>query len=196
MKSIGKHIRPLSSWKSYLLNRFSDEKLFKVELTRQEGSPLENYTVTTKKGTSKTKIKFQLFTDPLTTLELMDIYFVNPRASSKKNSAQSILYKFRWQSFKYYDRDFTALEKWLDIPLYHGWMERSIFYKSQLLQTNAIWKKKQGLTEYLLSENLIKSYGLLQLILLPFNIMSDWIHSFGSLGFSTEEYTVPPMLVD
>ncbi len=181
-------------WKTFLLNKFSNRNVFLVEKSQLEDSPLENYTVSLKDGSSKTKIKFKLFNDKLTTIELLDIYFVHPISTPLDQKIKHNLYRFKWQSFKFYDRNFRALNQWLEIPLNCGWTERYTYYKSNLIQTEAIWKESGGIQEFLLSRNHIKSYGCLALFLMPFDSIINKVLTLNSTKFETREEFFQPML--
>ncbi len=194
MKSKAKISRKYTSWKEFLLEKFGDENLFKLQLRKRKDSPIEDYTVSTKIGKSKTEIKFSIFKDTLTEIELMEIYFNCPLTLKEDNSYKPSLYKFKWQSFKYYDRNFEALEKWLEIPLYHGWLEHYTFFGKNLVQRIAFWGKNRDVDEFILPKNQIKSYGLIQLLVLPIIIIYNWTVSLSLWKFNKKEKWFPPMI--
>ncbi len=196
MNTKGKYGYAFNDWRSYLLHKFSNQAVFNLSQSKSRDNCIEKYTVSMRDGSSDTVIGFQLFADKLTTIELLDIYFVNKKSEVLKDFPPFKRYRFNWQSFKFYERDFSAVDKWLDIPLYKGWKERSTFYKNNLLKTDALLdlNKENGERESPLSRNLIKSYGFLYLFLLPFNVLYRLLITWGSFLFIRKEKVIPPML--
>lgn len=149
-----------TNWKEYLLNKFSDEKKFKIEQFDREHISFEKFRVTSKDHHCETEIVFQIFKDTDFS-EVFDVHFNNPNSPALTDSNINDKYGFDGINSTFNKENEDNMNDLLDIPLRHGWTERTFFYDGKEIKTECIWKRDGNLLTIPIKQNYLDNIGCL-----------------------------------
>ena len=130
----------LKNWKEYFEYKFSNEDIFIVDRISSESKYIESYSVKLKDKSSETEIIYQLVKDKNQYLVLHDIYFTNPNSPAlSKDNKNNPFGSDMGEADKFNIKNLMHTDDYIGIPLYHGWIERTYYYKKNENKVDVIW---------------------------------------------------------
>ncbi len=163
----------MKNWKEYLFKKFSDSGIFQVDLVDNEDEFIETYSIKRKDSHSNTEIIFEIFKSDNYT-ELFNITFYNPDSPIHNEENKLDIHGFDGQGSTFNDESIEHHDDWLNIPLIHGWTEKTTFYKDSPVKTELIWIQNGKTVEIPLKQNYLDNLGCLFFPFVP--IVIWWTH--------------------
>jgi hypothetical protein len=156
----------MNNWKEYLFDKFPGSD-FLVKQNDKGNDFIESYSIKRKNSTSQTEIVFQIFkTDDYK--ELFNVLFCNPDSPMLSESNDQDKYGFDGQGSTFDKENLVHLDDWLQMPLVHGWTEKTTYYRDRPIKTDLIWIQGGQLTEIPLKQNYLDKFGCLTFPIIPF----------------------------
>jgi hypothetical protein len=183
----------MDNWKEFLFNKFPDSD-FLVQKTDKGDESIESYSIKRKNSTSRTEIVFEIFkTDDFK--ELFNVLFYNPDSPILNESNDQDKYGFDGQGSTFNSDNMEHLNDWLQIPLIHGWTERTTYCADKPIKTDLIWIQRGKLTVIPLRQNYLDKFGCLILPITPFvTWWTNWKLKHKTADVRIEEKTIGPMI--
>ena len=183
----------MDNWKEFLFNKFPDSD-FLVKQTDKGNEYIESYSIKRKNSTSQTEIVFEICkTDDYK--ELFNVLFYNPDSPMLNESNEQDKYGFDGQGSTFDSVNLEHLNDWLQIPLIHGWTEKTTYYADRPIKTDLIWIQKGKRTEIPLKQNYLDKFGCLVFPIIPFVVWrTNWKLKHKTAEMRIEEKTIGPMI--
>ncbi len=157
------------NWMDYFHYKFGNENIFSIELFDKEIIRLISYRITLKDKKCKTEIIFILFHY----LEIFDVYFNHPDSPKLRRNNQANKYGFDGVGSAFNLKNVKDVDEWINIPLYHGWIERTTLYDSQKHKTDCVWQQGDKVIACPIEQNYLDDYGCLLFPIIPI-VISIW----------------------
>jgi hypothetical protein len=183
----------MDNWKEYLFDKFPDGD-FLVEQIDKGNDSIESYSIKRKNSTNQTEIVFEIFkTDDYK--ELFNVLFYNPDSPMLNESNEQDKYGFDGQGSTFDKENLLQLNDWLQIPLIHGWTERTTYYVDRPIKTDLIWIQRGKLTEIPLKQNYLDKFGCLTFPIIPFvTWWTNWKLKHMTKQVRIDERIIRPMI--
>jgi hypothetical protein len=183
-----------NNWKEYIFNKFGDKSTFIIEQIEKENKSFDIYRVTLINEKSQTEIIVQIFLDTNYT-ELHDVQFNNPNSPRLTESNKSNDYGFDGLGSTFNQKNLEDLDDWINIPICHGWTEKTIYYQNKELKTNCYWIHHGQTVEIPIKQNYLENLGCLFFPIIPLKIyLTDLKLKRNNDKVRVEEKVIEPMI--
>lgn len=215
-----------SNWKEYFFVKFDDKSIFNIKQIESEYDNYEFYKVSSTDKRCNTEIIIKLYIDQKQdgfhfnekyinlldkklkdsylkqkdnisyNTELFDVYFINPDSPNLTASNESNVYGLDGFGTEFTRENVKEIDELLNIPIYHGWKERTTFYDNESVRIDYQWQQNGETHELELYDSDSNKYGCLFSFLLIF--LENFLHKHKFLKKRTtkriEEEVIEPMI--
>ena len=115
------------NWRDYIADKFPAGQ-FNIHIEEDPEYKTETITVTLKDGSSRTSLVFDVIANYLCRASFYHPDTVLYNAENDRERKRSLLVS----DYELSDENLADMNDYLDIPLYHGYTERSVYSKGQL----------------------------------------------------------------
>lgn len=122
------------NWLDYITDKFpADQFIINIEDFPEE--KIDTITVTLKDGSSRTSLVFDIIDNDLCRecFYHPDTVLYNAENNRERNRSLMV------SDYELSDENLSAMDDYLDIPLYHGYTERTVYIKGQLRRVDLLY---------------------------------------------------------
>lgn len=162
----------MTNWKEYLQTKFSDDKKFHMK--EFSDNNFDVFQISSANNKSETQIIFKVFKNTNYS-NVFNVQFLNPNSPILAESDSKDEYGFDGIDDYFSANSIENMDDLLDIPLRHGWTERTTYYNSKEVQTECIWQRDGKIIEIPIKQNYLENYGcLMSLFVLPMIVWTNY----------------------
>jgi hypothetical protein len=158
------------NWKEYFKDKFSNTKYFSIEQFDKNDENLEKYRVTSIDKNCQAEIIVSFFKKDESYFEIFDIHFNNPNSPKLTEDNKLNEYGFDGKGTTFSQKNLRAIDDWINIPVFKGWIEQTIFYDDQEIKSDCIWIQDNKEEVIPIRQNYLDNSGCLLFFLIPIKI--------------------------
>jgi hypothetical protein len=182
--------RSLNNWKEYFDYKFADKDKFLIEQFDKDNTFINSYKVTSTNLNCKTEIVFKIVKDNDFT-DIFDLHFNHPNSPIWTESNLDNKYGWDGMGTNFISKHLIEVDKWIDIPLYHGWTETTFYFDGQEVKTEAKWYPDYRSIP--IKQNYLRT-GCLMTPIVLFQLLGNWQWKKFPNRMREDKKVIAPML--